>query len=72
MNSYKAGDKVKLIITHYLCHDWALGRTGVVKQKIISFGKQSYVIEIGKRSIFVDSHDLRLEAQIDNSETVDT
>ena len=61
MKTYKAGDKVKLIKSHYLFNDWAVNKTGFVKQKMISLGAQSYVVEINDRLLFVEGLDLELE-----------
>jgi|TARA_R110000782_G_scaffold103377_1_gene190835 hypothetical protein len=61
MKTYKAGDKVKLIKSHYLFNDWAVNKTGVVRQKMISLGAQSYVVDINDRLLCVEGQDLELE-----------
>jgi len=61
MNEFKVGDKVKLMTSHYLFNDWAIGKSGIVKKAIINLEYRTYMIEIEKRSLWVEGHDLRLE-----------
>tara|TARA_R110000822_G_scaffold28380_1_gene84338 strand:- start:11 stop:310 length:300 start_codon:yes stop_codon:yes gene_type:complete len=61
MNEFKVGDKVKLMTSHYLFNDWAIGKSGVVKTSIVNWKYRTYMIEIENRSLWVESHDLRLE-----------
>ena len=61
MKTYKAGDKVKLILSHSLFKDWAVNQTGVVRQKMIILGALSYVVDINDRLLCVEGQDLELE-----------
>ena len=61
MNEFKVDDKVKLMTSHYLFNDWAIGKSGVVKKSIVNLEYRTYMIEIENRSLWVESHDLRLE-----------
>ena len=65
MNEFKVGDKVKLMTSHYLFNDWAIGKSGVVKKSIVNLEYRTYMIEIENRSLWVESHDLRLEEHND-------
>ena len=61
MNTFKSGDKVKLIRSHYLFNDWAINKIGIVRQKMISLGNQSYAVEIDDRLLCVEGQDLAIE-----------
>ena len=65
MKSFKVGDKVKLMTSHYLFNDWAVGKSGVVRKliPIINSTFKSYMIEIDKQSLWVEGGDLCLERQ---------
>jgi len=63
MKSFEIGDKVKLMTSHYLFNDWAVGKSGVVRKSISNAVYETYMIEIDKRSLWVEALDLCLEAQ---------
>ena len=70
MHSFKPGDKIRLIRSHYLFNDWAINKTGVVRQKMIGLDKQSYAIEIDGRIICVEARDLENKEDHQSQQTI--
>ena len=64
---YKVGDKIKLVKSHYLFNDWAVGKSGKVIKALSNREYGTYKIEIDKRSLWVEAQDLQLVNQECNS-----
>ena len=67
MISFKVGDKIKLVKSHYLFNDWAVNKSGVVIKSIVNREYKTYKVEIEKRSIWVEGLDIQLDKQKCNS-----
>jgi hypothetical protein len=59
MKTYEVGDKIKLVKSHYLFNDWAVGKSGVVRKVIVNRNNSTYLIEINHRTLWVECHDLQ-------------